>query len=216
MIYVYDILLNFTDGNRVLEFYEWDNSDFIDHIKRIPLYRVSTKKIDTIINNKIRVDNKFLENIKDRTLIYKNKKSIEYACLFSDGNKVVAVEFNKDGSDICKSFLMLDEEEEVIDETMDLDCYDLKLDILSENNINYFLTRKELFKQNYLVVEINNLYKRKSIDKFNYLYKEIFGNDTLAIKDRYNRFINDISERYDNKYNSLYDIVRLSYSKNKK
>lgn len=216
MIYIYDILLNFTDSNRILEFYEWDNSDFIDHIKRIPLYRISTEKIDCIIHNKIKVDSKFLENIKNRTLLYKNKKSIDYACLFSDGNKVVAVEFNKDGSDICKSFLMLDEEEEVIDETIELDCYDLSLEILSENKIDYFLTRKELFKQNYLILEIKNLYKSKSIDKFNYLYNEVFGDDTLSIQDKYHKFIGDISHNYNYKYNSLYDIVRLSYSKNKK
>lgn len=215
MTYIYDILLNFTDDKRILEFYEWSNNDYIDHIKKIPLYRVSSKKIENIINNDIIVDNNFLESIKNKTLIYKNKNYIKYACLLSDCNKVVAVEFNDEGKSVYKSFLMLDEEEEVIDEVSDLEPYDLILKEINKNSINYFLTRQELYKQNYLKVEIDSLYKSKNFDKLNFLYEEIFDFDNLNINDRYKKFIDDITNNYNNKYNKLYNVVRLSYSKNK-
>lgn len=215
MIYIYDILLNFTDRNRILEFYEWHNKDVIDHIKKIPLYRISSENIEGIIKNKIKVTNDFLSKIKDKTLIYKSKNSISYACLFSDTNKVVAVEFDSSGNSIGKSFLMLDEEEEVLDDSIDLDIYKLEFQTVKKNQVNYFLTREELFKQNYLFLEIRNLYDRRLFDKFNYLYEEIFGKDSLDITDKYNKFINDISCNYGSKYNYLYDIVRLSYSNKK-
>lgn len=215
MIYIYDILLNFTDRNRILEFYEWHNKDVIDHIKKIPLYRINSDSIEAIIKNKIKVNSDFLNKIKDKTLIYKNKNSIPYACLFSDTNKVVAVEFDSSGNSICKSFLMLDEEEEILDDSIDLDIYNLEVEVIKKNQVNYFLTREELFKQSYLFLEIRNLYDRKLVDKFNYLYEEIFGKDSLNITDKYHKFIEDISHNYSNKYNYLYDIVRLSYSNKK-
>ena len=31
MVFIYDLLLNFTDYNRLLEFYEWDSKDGLEH-----------------------------------------------------------------------------------------------------------------------------------------------------------------------------------------
>ena len=33
MIYIYDILLNFIDGKRMYEFFEWNSEDVVEHIK---------------------------------------------------------------------------------------------------------------------------------------------------------------------------------------
>ena len=40
MIYIYDLLLNFIDGDRLIEFYEWDSKDGLEHIKKIPLFKI--------------------------------------------------------------------------------------------------------------------------------------------------------------------------------
>ena len=60
MTYIYDILLNFTDDERLLEFFEWEKEDTIEHIKKIPLIRVSTKQLETLINNQIIIEKNFL------------------------------------------------------------------------------------------------------------------------------------------------------------
>lgn len=213
MTYVYDIILNYNDSNRVYEFFEWSNEDVLDHIKKIPLYRVNSDFIYDFINNNIKIDKLFLNEIKDKTLIYNSKNSIIYSCLFSDNNRTLAVEFDDTGNSIFKSFLMLDEEDDVNDISYSLDVSDIKYEILSKNDIDYYLTRDEIYKKKYLIKEINNLYKNKKIDKFNYLYEEIFNNDKLCFSDKYKRIISDLMNNYDYRYNSLYDIVKLSYIK---
>ena len=63
MINVYDILFNLIDSERVYEFFEWNNKDDIEHIKKIPLIKVSSHFLDDCINNNIIVDKLFLEKI---------------------------------------------------------------------------------------------------------------------------------------------------------
>ena len=61
MINVYDILVNIIDSERVYEFFEWNNKDDIEHIKKIPLVKVSSHFLDDCINNNITVDKSFLK-----------------------------------------------------------------------------------------------------------------------------------------------------------
>ena len=53
MNYIYDILVNFNDGDRLIEFFEWNETDLFEHIKKIPIYRISSKQMQEICNNKI-------------------------------------------------------------------------------------------------------------------------------------------------------------------
>ena len=52
MIYIYDILLNFCDNDCIYDFYEWNNNDNIDNIKRIKLVYVNKDVYDDIMENK--------------------------------------------------------------------------------------------------------------------------------------------------------------------
>ena len=63
MTYIYDILLNFTDENRIIEFFEWDDSDNLEHIKKIPVFRTSSKQLSELLNNQIIVEKEFLNKI---------------------------------------------------------------------------------------------------------------------------------------------------------
>ena len=215
MMYVYDILLNFPDG-KIFNFYEWKEDDLIDHIKKIPLYRVNSKTIDDFINNDFLVTCDFIEKIKGKTLVYKNKNIILYGCLFSDNNRVVAVEFNDLGESIYKSFLIVDEEDDVCNDAYSLEYIDIDYKIYKKNSDNLssiFLTRSEAFKQKYLISEINYLYKNNMKDKFKFLFLEIFDNYNDDISINYNNFISEIINNYDKRFDHLYDTVRLSYSK---
>lgn len=213
MNYIYDILLNFTDDNRLIEFYEWSESDYFEHIKRIPVYRVSSKVMKDICQNKIKVSKEFIEKIQNKTDLYKKKKNIKYATLLSDINKAIALEFSDDGIVISKSSLLIDEEESVIDECLNINESNLEYIIIEPYKTNYFLTRKELFKQNYLLKELDYILKVKDIDKLTYLYEEIFKTDKLKFEEKLKRLINDIKNNYNNKHNELYNIVRLTYIK---
>lgn len=215
MIYIYDILLNFNDSKRLVDFYEWDRKDNLEHIKKIPLFRISSVDMENIITSNIKVNKSFLDKICNMTLVYKNKRGIKYAALFCDLNKALAVEFNKDGTVICKSSLLLDEEEDVLEDAAIIDLFDFNYKVIEKHDIDPFLTRSEMFKKRYLLKEIESLFNDKYYDKFNYLYEEIFGRDDKNIKDRYQIIIDDINKNYRDEYNNLYEIVRLSYQKNR-
>lgn len=213
MTYIYDVLLNFSDTERIVEFFEWNNNDSIDHIKRIPLIRISSKSLNDLINNNIVVEKEFLDKIKDLTLMYKKTKNLEYSILITDLNKVIAIEFNKEGKIIAKSGLLLDEEEEIIDESYDLKEEKLNYKIETKINNNIFLTREEQKKQRYLLLELDNIVKENNRNKLNFLYQEIFLKDKLTFEEKYLKLKEDIEKNYTSKYNNLYEIVRLTYIK---
>lgn len=213
MTYIYDVLLNFSDTERIVEFFEWNNNDSIDHIKRIPLIRISSNAFNELINNNIVVEKEFLDKIQDSTWMYKKTKNLEYAILITDLNKVIAFEFNKEGKIIAKSGLLLDEEEEIIEESYDLKEEKLNYKIESKINNNIFLTREEQKKQKYLLLELDNIVKENNKNKLNFLYHEIFLKDKLTFEEKYLKLKEDIEKNYTSKYNNLYEIVRLTYIK---
>ena len=213
MTYIYDVLLNYTDDARIAEFFEWESDDTLEHIKRIPLVKISSKQLNELINYNVKVDKSFLDKIKGITIMYKKTKNLEYALLVSDLNKVIAIEFDKKGEIIGRSSLLLDEEEEIIEE-----IYDLKEDLIPyvlQNKLkkNQFLTRGEIKKQRYLLKEIEILHNENNKDKLEYLYEEIYKKDNLTLDEKYLKLKKDIEENYSNKHNALYEIVRLTYIK---
>lgn len=213
MTYIYDVLLNFTDDDRLVEFYEWQEDDCIDHIKRILLMRVSSKQIEEIDNYKIRVSRDFLERIKNRTISYKKHSDLKYAFLVSDLNKVFALEFNSKGEVISKSSLLLDEAEDIMDECSDLAEEVISYQRLDKYDKDIFLTREEIKRKRYLLQEIKVLYEDKNRDKLNYLYDELYPKDTLSFDDKYLRIKKELENDYSSSHNALYDIVRLTYMK---
>jgi len=212
MTYIYDLLLNFNDDDRFIEFYEWRQDDYFEHIKRIPLIRINSKQMQEITNNKVRIDTMLLNQLKGLTISYKNKKDIKYGALFSDLSKVIALEFDNKGNLISRSALLLDEEEDILEECEDLEEETISYTIIETYNYDYFLTREEHFKKNYLLKELKSLKNDKILDKFNYLYEEVFSKDTLTFEERYKKIIEDITTSYNEKYNHLYEIVRLTYT----
>ncbi|MBO5120799.1 MAG: DUF3603 family protein [Bacilli bacterium] len=213
MTYIYDVILNYTDNPRIIEFFEWNKTDKEEHIKKIPIIKVSTKQLYEIINYNIKIDKLFLDKIKNQTIMYKTNRKIEYSCLLTDSNKVIAIEINKNGTVISKSSLLLDEEEEILEESYDTKEEIINYTIKSKIVYNDYLTRKELLQQRYLLKEIDYLYKEKKYDKLSYLYEEIFAKDKLSIKEKYQRLKTDIKENYSNIHNELFEIVRLTYIK---
>lgn len=213
MTYIYDVLLNFTEEERCYEFFEWNIDDEIEHIKRIPLYRVSTKTLGEILTHNIILNKEFLNEIKDKTLSYKKTSNLEYSVLLTDLNKIIALEFNSSGNIIARSNLLLDEEEEIIEEAYEVAEENIKYILDKKIYKENFLTRKEQKHQKYLIQEINYLYKEKLYDKLNYLYEELYPKDKLSIDKKYERIKEDITSNYNDRHNNLYEIVRLTYTK---
>ena len=66
MIYIYDILLNFSEN--LYSFYEWNTEyDNIRHFKKIPMFRIDSDFISIIFNNKVKLDNSFVKLLKGKS-----------------------------------------------------------------------------------------------------------------------------------------------------
>ena len=113
MIYIYDILLNFSK-NKIYDFYEWDKEDKIDHVKKIKLIKVNSKIIDDLFTYNITLLDVKKSELEKGCELFKNKQ-VKKAMLFTDGYRVLAVLFNDQYKSVARSKLLLEEELDVLD-----------------------------------------------------------------------------------------------------
>lgn len=116
MEYIYDIILNF--HKHYYDFYEWNNTDKIVHIKKIPLIKIDSTSFNRIKNNHSYIDEYFINTIKDKTICYNTKE--KNFCLLCNGKQAIAIKLNQNGEITGKSSLLLDEEMEVVEQAYSL------------------------------------------------------------------------------------------------
>ncbi len=174
MNYIYDIILNFQDN--YYQFFEWRHKDKIKNIMKIPVYRVSNKDILILKNNKVKIDEVFLNKIRQD-----NKRDKKNMCLVSNTQITIGLLFDKNGTLLKRSSLIFEEEDEVNDYCKDLKItkinYLENIEIPSYNNL-----RLEKEKKETLIDYITNL---TDISILKYLYYEYFKtecNSSIKIK----------------------------------
>lgn len=208
MSYYYDILLNFQEEYYM--FYEWEENDPIEFIKKIPIYNVSNKVYIDLLTSKIKVNNDFLNNILDKTKLKQNK-TLTYTCIFGDGKNALAVEFNNDGTLINKSSILLDDEININEFMYGIDEYDLKYEIISKDRVRIDTRQDENIK-NILNIEIKNIYKNKEYSKLKYIYLEWFN----KLSDDYNTMYNNMLDRLKNKLTKkeydIYNLLKITFN----
>ena len=161
MNYYYDIILNWNEEN-AYEFYEWNDFDYLELIKKIPLIKVKHKTFLDLTENIVKVDSDFLELIKEKTLVSdrKNFKKIEYACLFTDTKNAIAIEFNEEGVSISRSKLLVDDELNVLEVIYGIKETNINMEAIRKIKIDNTL-RQIKEAQKLILMEINNLYQKK-------------------------------------------------------
>ena len=186
MIYIYDILLNLRQMDEGLEFYEWKEDDLIEHIKKVPLFKVSKTLIEDLFTNKLQLDITILPKIRNKAICYFNgeTKQIPYLVLLSDGRKCFAIELDNKGNTLYKSSLLLDEEEEVLEMTEELVELPIGYKKTKIKNNKDQLTRFEKDNQKFLLRELEKIKDNK--EEINYLYEEYFDNNLTSIEDKFN------------------------------
>ncbi len=166
MNYAYDILLNFQ--NKYFEFYEWNKKDIITHIKKIPILKITTKDLNVIKTNKIKLDKEFLKKIENKAETFKKEKI--NAILLTDGEDTVALKINKP---IQKSSIQIDEEEIIINKVKNKEIKSINYQIVKKEK-QIIKTRKEIENEKYLKTELKKLYINKEYQKLDYLFLECF------------------------------------------
>ncbi len=207
MNYYYDVVVNFQEKN--YRFYEWNENDEIEIIKKIPIFYVNAKTIKDIINNQIEVNSSFLEQIKNKTEI--KEKKLEYVALFITKNASIVLEFNKVGLAITRSYLQVEDECNILEILYTLPLYKLEYKIKNKiATINELRIEQELKK--FLLIEIEELYKNKNIKKMQFLYNEWFKKDCNDI----NKIYLDIKEKLNHELTeneiNIYNLIKLSHN----
>ncbi len=212
MIYVYDIILNWSSED-IYDFFEWELNDEIEHIKRIPFFKIDSSTFTNMENYKIKIDKEILSKIKNLTEVYSADKnnSIMYSSLFTDGVRVIAIEFNSKGESIYKSKLLLDEEQDILMLSTKMTETKIAIEKLNKWQLDPFTTRYEKEIRRLLKVEIEDCYKKGNFDKLRYLYYECFGKNQDDVDLIYNKLLESINSELDNKHSKLYEVVKLSY-----
>lgn len=200
MNYIYDIYINL--NKTLYDFFDWNKNDKITHIKKIPIFRLDIDDFINFVNYNIKVSDEFLNCIKNSTETWSCKEKINNCALFCDINSIIAIEFNDEGVSIRKSYLMIEEEAEVLE---DINIRQIHLNYKILNKTNTLLkTRKELKEEVFIKKELKNI----DNDKLNYIYFECFGKKESDKQTK----INKLSKiKSDSKvYKNLYDILKLT------
>lgn len=216
MKYIYDILLNFNE-TKIYDFYEWYQDDDIEYFKKVPLIKTSSEIFKSITIGCTIDDSILMDSMYNATEVYDNKKirRLEYVCIFADGSEAIAVMLNKSGQVIMMSKMLVDEEEEAIeigDTLAEKVINVISLD-QANTNISNFLTRFESKKLFFLNKELDDLYLNKNLVKLKYLYYECSHQIEGDIDIVYKNIKLFLHDDWTNKHDSLYNLVRLSYSK---
>ncbi len=206
--YYYDIFLNFQD--KYWQFYEWDASDSLDFVKKIPLFHINAKALIDIMTSVVKFDEKFLESIQNKTKLAKNG-TLEYACILGDGKNSLAIELNKDGVIISKSSLNLDDELSINEFMYNIPKMDISYEIINkEERVNCL--RQELKIKNILKCEITNLMKNKNYSKLKYLYLEWFNKLNDDYINMGKEMLDKIKGNLTEEEYKIYKIIQISYN----
>ena len=217
MIYTYDILLNWTKGERLKEFYEWTLEDDLEHIKKMPIIRIRESLLKDLLTSKVKIDKTFLSKIKYKSESYFHNEIdvIDYAFIVTTEKKSLALELDDEGNVMYKSSLLIDEEEEILEIGEDLVVMDIPYEVISKTNNISYLTRKEEEERRFLTKEIKKIKQNKEKSKLNYLYKEFFIDDVESFNDKLTILEKEISKDYNSFHHKLYNLLKLTTIKKK-
>jgi len=212
MTYIYDLLINLNDYD--YKFYEWNESDVIEYLKKGILIKVSDYIYKKILTNNIVIGNKTLEILKDKTCILKNKRieNITYMGVFTNGKDVVGVTFSSNGEILEKTRFTIQDELELLETSNQLKYtkIDYKEILNNEYNVS-FVSREDRENINIIINELKNIKDDK--EKINYLYYEWFNRKSES-NNPYKELINDISKNYSDVNKDFLELLNLVSIKN--
>lgn len=207
MNYYYDIILNFLDTNYL--FYDWEEQDNIEYVKKIPIFQVTSKKFKEIYQNNGYVSLEFLKEIENKTIL-KNDK-LKYACLIADKNNALALEFSEEGQIITRSSLTLKDEISLLDYLYPVPVKDIPFTITSKIKINSDLRKCQKIKK-FISLELKRLEEEQNIAKLKYLYLEWFNELEDNVDKMKERMHKKLAKGINEEEIKIYNIIKLSYN----
>lgn len=206
MTYIYDVTLNFNET--LYDFFEWNSSDTLTHVRKIPIFKVSNDIFIDVLSNVVKISDTILNKIKDKTDIYGRKNKSFTACLIRNEDNIIALRFNDEGLSKYISNIVVEEELDILEIKVNTTkVFEYKI---IKPRKNLLTTRYDSMNKTYIEKQLNSLNIKKDKEKIKYLYFEYFGkyitDETLALNKLKKEFNNNSS-------NKLKDFLKLSSNK---
>lgn len=189
MNYIYNIEVNLKE--KLINFYEWNSSDILTKVDRIPIYLVSSKDYIHILNMNIKLNKKI--------------NLVNNMCLFTNSVDVICVMFTNDGIIEKISKLKLIDESDVLDEISEKNKIELDYKIINKSNNYSFNPRYEENIVNELLEYVKS--KKEDNNIIDYLYYEWFSDKKC--NNKYEKLIKSINKKHSVKHDKLYKIIEL-------
>jgi hypothetical protein len=206
MNYIYDIFLNF--NTELYDFFDWNSNDNMIHIKKIPIYRVSTKVLNDMRLRQIKIEKNRLEEIENKTELFSRLKntSLKYAALFTDTEDVLALTFDRQGNSVQRSKLLIDEDIEVLECSSRYKLVNIRFTSKKALHINGLETRRQRNVDQTIFKELSKLYKSKNYETLEYLYYELFNQKERNINIIYSKLKKCI-KKYNKQMTTFLDLI---------
>lgn len=173
MEYIYDIVLNFHE--QYYEFYEWKTTDKIINIKKIPIYKVTTKDYLNLKNENTTID---------RLSLPKNNKMF----LITNGIEVLGLLLDTSGNVIKKSSLIFEELDDILEDKDSFKQIKIEYKINKHNHVS-FLSRISKEKRSYIENYLNSLDLSKDEYILKYLYYDIYNEEEENVHSIYHKLL---------------------------
>ena len=137
-----------------------------------------------------------------------SKSDSNLIAIFTNGYINICIKFTKDGINKYKSFLQIEEDDEVLELSNRLNEIDFNYQIFGEANICQFKTIKEIEAYNYIVDKIDDLYNKNDVMKLKYIYYDCFD----KFEDNKNKIYEEIKQSINDNFevsNKIYDFFKL-------
>lgn len=184
MKYVYDIELNF--NKYYYDFFEWKPEDHITKIKKIKIYKVSSKDYLILKNNEVII-----------------KDYIDKMILVTNSIEIMGLLFNKKGKLLKRSSIKLKDASIILKNCNNINMISIKYLKNINRKVNY-LGRNYLERNEY----INNFFKRIDLKKDEYLLKYIYFEITNEILDNTNNVYKKLLNIKKYNYKTLYETIK--------
>ncbi len=190
----YDILVNYQ--KIAYEFYDWNKTDDVKHIKVIPTFKVSDKCLQDFYNYDLMVDRTFLDMIKDKTEIFIKGLTVKepYACVLFSSYSALSFEFDKQGNVIGKSNLLFDEADDIITTFYSLEETKINYKVTNMEKLNSFYTRYESKMIDDLINYLKQIQKNSNDYETKYIYFECFNKEIDSSKKAYEKLFNSVNK----------------------
>lgn len=195
----------------VYEFYEWEEKDNVEFIKKIPLFRVTTECLKDNLKYQTKFDSSLVEQIKEKTIVKGSAENNLNTFILSDTKNALALEVNEEGRVVSRSKL-LPSDELNLSEVM----FTMKESTLHYEKLEKYQNSKTLRQireiKKLIQHEIDTLYEEKNESKLKYLYYEWMNRNDNNIDTIYKEMTSSLQKGYDENLKRVYDFIKLSYN----